>query len=86
MTEKEYMQALGEIPNSRLNKIIYAVNSRIPKEEAGLNGEVEKMFFDRLEKEAASYEKRGGVRPFFTPGEIESDDPCLDIYKPEGQE
>lgn len=80
MTEKEYMQALGEIPTSRLNKIIYAVNSRISKEEAGLQGEVEERFFEELVAEADAYEKRGGVRPFFTPGEIETEDPCLDIY------
>lgn len=83
MTEKEYMLALGEIPNSRLNQIIYAVNSRLSKEEAGLKGEVEEMFFERLEAEAAAYEKRGGVRPVFTPGEIETEDPCLDIYNKE---
>lgn len=80
MTEKEYMRALSEIPTSRLNQIIYAVNSQLSREEAGLNGEVEERFFNELVAEADAYERRGGVRPFFTPGEIESDDPCLNIY------
>lgn len=80
MTEKEYMLALSEIPTSRLNQIIYAVNSRLSKEEAGLQGEVEERFFEELVAEADAYEERGGVRPFFTPGEIETEDPCLDIY------
>ena len=80
MNEKEYMEALRKMPGSRQNDIIQAVNCKVPKKEAGLKTEVEEMFYDRLWKEADTYEKRGGKRPVFDPVEIETDDPRLDIY------
>ena len=80
MTEKEYFAQLAKMPTSRENDIIRAVNCKVPKEEAGLKNEVESMFYDRLVAEADAYEKRGGVRPVFEMGEVETNDPRLDIY------
>lgn len=80
MNEKDYYKALDVMPGSRKNDIIYAVNSRLDKKDAGLKNPVEEMFFDRLVAEADAYEKRGGVRPMFEMCEIESDDDRLDIY------
>ena len=81
MTEKEYEKARRALPGSRWNAVISAVNSKIPKEEAGLKGEVEEKLYDNIKAEADALEKRGGVRPVFDMVEIESDDPSLDIYR-----
>ena len=80
MTEKEYYSGLYEMSGSRANEIIDAVNRKVPKDKAGLNTEVEEMFYDNMVAEADAYEKRGGVRPVFDMVEIETDDPVLDIY------
>lgn len=80
MTENEKKNAIREVPGSRWNVIIDAVNKRIPKDKAGLNGEVEEYLYDKIESDAAAFEKRNGERPVFSPVEIESDDPVLDIY------
>lgn len=77
---KEFHDGFKEMKASRENDIIMAVNKKIPKEEAGLNGEIESKYYDYLTEEADAYEKRGGVRPIFEAAEIESDDPRLDIY------
>jgi len=80
MTEKEYNTALSKMRGSRINDIISALNSRTPKEEAGLKNEAEEKFFDNLTKEAEAHLKKYGDLPTFAPVEIESDDPRLDIY------
>lgn len=81
MDEKEYVAELKKIRQSRLNNITHMVNCQVPKEKSGLKNEVEEMYYDELVKEADEWEKRGGVRPIFEMGEIEYDDPVLDIYK-----
>ena len=81
MKEKKYFQELAKIPMTRLNEITRAINGKTPKEDAGLKTEVEKMFFDRGWKEAEDHEKKYGTWPTFEMGEIEYDDPVLDIYK-----
>lgn len=80
MTEKDYLVKLGEVPGSRKNEIISAVNRKVPKKEAGLKTEVEKTFFERLWKEATAHEKKYGKWPVFEMCEIETNDPRLDIY------
>lgn len=80
MNEKEYLRELGNIKASRLNEIISAVNAKMPKAKAGLKTDVEKMFYERLMKEAKEHEKKYGFWPTFDMTEIESDDPRLDIY------
>ena len=77
---KEFHDGFKEMKASRKNDIIMAVNGKVPKDEAGLNGEIESKYYDYLIEEADAYEKRGGVRPIFEPEEIETDDPRLDIY------
>lgn len=80
MTEKEYRVALSKVRGSRKNDIIDAVNNKIPKEKAGLETEVEKLFYKRLWKEATAHEKKYGKWPVFEMCEIETDDQVLDIY------
>lgn len=81
MDYNKYLRELGKIPGSRLNVIVRAVNSKLPKDQIELNSEVEDMFFDRLMKEANAHVKKYGDWPVFDMFEIESDDPILDIYK-----
>lgn len=83
MSEKEYLQKLGEKSGRRKNAIIAAVQSRTPKEMAGLQDEVESWFFDSLVKQAEDHVKKYGFYPTFELCEIESDDPVLDIYRDE---
>jgi hypothetical protein len=80
MTDKEYWNRLSEKRQSRKNDIIRAVNYGISKENAGLADEVEERFYDDLVKEADELEARYGTRPVFELGEIDYDDPILDIY------
>lgn len=80
MTEAEYFKNLSEAKASRLNQIIAAVNKKVKKDKAGLKNEFEQMFYDRLWKEAVAHEKKYGKWPVFECGEIETDDPVLDIY------
>ena len=65
---------------SRENEIIHAVNAKIPREKAGLKNEEERQCYDRLWKEAEDHEKEYGFWPTFEMGEMEWDDPKLDIY------
>ena len=67
---------------SRKNDIIRAVNSQIPKNEAGLKDEFEKAYYDYLWKTAELHKKAYGVWPAFDVYEIESDDERLEIYGP----
>ena len=80
MTEKEYFVKLSKLSGSRKNKIIAAVNQKVTKEKAGLKTEVEQLFYKRLWKEAVAHEKKYGKWPVFELCEIETNDPCLDIY------
>lgn len=80
MTRKEFITELGKIPARRLNQIMYAFDCNVPKEEIGLKGEVEEMFYEDMAREAAEYERKYGVRPVSEMMEIEYDDPVLDIY------
>ena len=66
---------------SRQNEIIYQVNCRVPKEEIGLKNEEEEKFYNSLIKQAEEVKSKWGEYPVFEMGEIESDDPKLDIYR-----
>ena len=77
---EDIKKAVSEVPGSRWNAIIAAVNGNIPKEKAGLLSKAEEEIYDSIKAEADALEKRGGVRPVFDPVEIESDDKSLDIY------
>lgn len=80
MDEKKYISGLCKIRTSRLNQIICAVNYKVPEEEIGLDGEVEKQFYDNLIEQAKEHVKKYGRWPVFEMGEIEYNDPILDIY------
>lgn len=80
MTEKEYLVKLGAVRESRKNEIISAVNRKVPQKKAGLKTEVERIFYERLWKEATAHEKKYGKWPVFEMCEIETNDPRLDIY------
>ena len=81
MDEKEYYSELGKIRGSRLNKIISAVNAKVPEEKIGLVSEVGKWFYDSLITQANEHVGKYGFWPVFDLCEIETDDPILDIYK-----
>ena len=80
MTENEKKNAVRELPGSRWNVIISAVNEGIAKDKAGLLNEAEEYLYDKIKADADDFEKRNGSRPVFDMVEIESDDPILDIY------
>ena len=80
MAENEKKNAVRELPGSRWNAVISAVNNNVPKDKAGLLNEAEETLYDSIKAEADDLEKSGGVRPVFDMVEIESDDPALDIY------
>lgn len=80
MDYKEYIKELGKMSGRRQNQIIYAVNCKLPKEDADLKTECESMFYDRLVEQAKEHEQKYGKWPVFDNVEIESDDPALDIY------
>lgn len=87
MTEKEYLVKLSALRESRKNDIISAVNQKVPKKEAGLKTEVERVFFARLWREAVAHEKKYGKWPVFEVCEVETNDPRLDIYnEPPGRD
>ena len=71
---------------SRKNDIIHAVNSKTPKEKAGLKNAEEREYFDTLMKEAEEHEGKYGFWPTFEMGEMEYDDPRLDIYSESAEE
>lgn len=80
MIDNKYFSELGKIPASRLNKMMYAINCKAPKDEIGLKSEVEENWFNGLIKEATAHENKYGVWSVFEMAEIEYDDPVLDIY------
>ena len=59
---------------------LFTVNSRILKEDFDFKTKAELKYFEYLTAEADAYEEYGGVRPIFEMGEIDYDDPVLDIY------
>ena len=63
---EDIKKAIADVPGSRWNHIINAVNSDIPKEQAALKNDAEKQIYDDIKKEADALEKRGGVRPVFS--------------------
>ncbi len=63
--QEYYYNELGEKSPRRLNAIISLVQSRVPKEQANLNDEVEEWFYDGLEKEAQELYKKYGQFPVF---------------------
>ena len=71
---------MSDIPTSRLNQITDAVNRRYPKEAVGVEPGAEERHYDALWAEAEEHASRYGFWPTFEMGEIESDDPVLDIY------
>lgn len=62
------------------NDIIRAVNSQVPKDQAGLKDDFQKAYYDYLWKSAELHKKAYGFWPVFDMYEMESDDPRLDIY------
>ena len=76
----KYHEAWNLIRQSRKNEIIAAVNAKILKENMDFNNEAEAKYYEYLTAEADAYEEYGGVRPIFEMGEIDYDDPVLDIY------
>jgi len=71
---------MPDIPTSRLNRIIDAVNRRYPKEAIGVRPGPEDVWYDAIWKNAEDHLAEYGVWPVFDMGEIEYDDPVLDIY------
>ncbi len=69
-----------EIRSSRINQIIDAVNRRYPKEAIGVKEGKEEEYYESFWAEAEEIAAKYGFWPTFDMCEIESDDPCLDIY------
>ena len=72
--------SLPDLPTSRINRIIDAVNRRYPKEALGKLTDDESVWFDAILKDALKHQEKYGEWPVFEMGEIEYDDPVLDIY------
>ena len=68
------------IQTSRINRMLYAVSCQVPKDEFGQLTEQESECYDGFWKEAKAHQERYGFWPVFDIGEIEDDDPALDIY------
>lgn len=83
MNEQEYFKKLASVKASRINAITHAVNCKLPKDEVEFENDVEKMYYDRLFKQAREHESKYGRWPVFAMQEIESDDEKLDIYNDE---
>ena len=71
---------LPDSPTSRINQILYAVSCKVPKTEFGELTEQEAACYDGFWAEAEGHQERYGFWPTFEMGEIEYDDPVLDIY------
>lgn len=76
----EYHEKWNQIRQSRINDIIVAVNSRVSKDDFDFRTKAELKYFEYLTAEADAYEEYLGERPVFEVGEIDFDDPVLDIY------
>lgn len=80
MTEKDFHAGFAKMSGREINRIIYAVNCKVTMDELDLKTDVEKEAYKRFWAEAEAHEKKYGFWPVFEMAEIESDDPCLDIY------
>ena len=65
MDEKEYFSQLTEVSPRKKNRIITAVTSKTPKSEILLETEVERMFYQRLWREAETHLEKYGSWPVF---------------------
>ena len=65
MEEKEYFRRLGDIPPRKRNSIITAVSCKMPAAEILLETEVERIFYQRLWKEAEAHLEKYGAWPVF---------------------
>lgn len=70
----------ADIPTSRINRIIDAVNRRYPKEAVGIQPGIEERYYDSFWSDAEALADKYGEWPVFAMCEIEYDDPVLDIY------
>lgn len=68
---------------STKNRIIHAVNMKMPKKDAGLKDKCEEGYYDYLWKLAELHVRAYGDWPVYEMCEIETDDPVLDIYSPD---
>ena len=74
-------KTVADISGRRWNQMINAVNNSMgPEVIAPPLDEVELGLFERLDKQKKEADKKNGFESFFSPVEIEYDDPCLDIY------
>ena len=80
MDDKKYFKLLADMPGSRMNDIIHAVNCKVPKASAGLKSDIDKMFYDRLWAQAMAHLKKYGDWPVFDMCEVDTNDPRIDIY------
>lgn len=71
---------LDGIPTSRVNRILHAVNCKVAENEFGELTDQEAECYAGFWTEAERHQERYGFWPTFEMGEIESDDPVLDIY------
>ena len=75
------VKTTAEMTGRRRNQIINAVNnSKGPEVIVPPLDEVELELFNKMDKQKKEADKRNGFESFFSPVEIEYDDPCLDIY------
>lgn len=65
MDEQEYLRQLIDIPPRRKNSIIAAVTCKMPEMKIQLETEVERMFYQRLWKEAEAHLEKYGFWPTF---------------------
>lgn len=71
----------ADISGRRRNQIINAVNNSMgPEVIVPALDDVELALFKRMDKQKKAADKKNGFESFFSPVEIEYDDPCLDIY------
>lgn len=80
MTEKEFRDGFYKMSGRETNRLLYAVNCKVPMEEMEFKSEIEREAFKRFWEEAEALHKKYGFWPVFEMCEIEWDDPCLNIY------
>jgi len=75
-------KTVGDIPKSRCNDIINAVNNKQPPESVyPPMDEVELEWFREMEKYKKEEDEKYGLDLCYAPVEIDYDDPRLDIYR-----
>lgn len=75
-----YEEWRSNLTGSLWNKILRAVNGKIPKAEMKFRNEFEEQLYDETWAEAEAHVKKYGFWPTFEMAEIDWDDPVLDIY------